>query len=462
MPKIKNSQNNIRFFTAKILVKILSGVSLREINFDKETNSNQNISLVKAITYGVLRHYWELLEISNEFLSKKLKNKDQDVLVLLLIGLYELIYLNSKPFAVINETVEAASLLKKIWAKNLLNACLRSFSRTYIENDNVDKLDKFKNHSNHPEWLSDLIKNSWPNNFQQIIKANNSKAPLILRINTKNIAVHDYLELLSQDGIKFETISGLEHTVILNTPYSYEQIPGFDKGYFYIQDASSQLAVRLLDINQNDINILDACAAPGGKTSYIMQILNELNFKNNKVLSIDNNQNRVDKILENLNNLNLLNNNIKVITEDAENIKNIISTDLKFNKVLLDAPCSATGVIRRHPDIKHHRIYEDIEQLNITQLNLLKKSWEVLEKNGELLYCTCSILDEENENIIELFIKHLSEQNSKFEIIDLSKKVEYLGLEYHGLIKRKFGISCIPCEMGVFDGFYYCKIMKLD
>jgi len=455
-----NKKSNIRYLSAKIILKILNGSSLRDINFEKETDNNQNISLIKAITFGVLRHYWELKEISQEFLSKKIKNKDQDILILLLIGLYELIYLNSKPFAVINETVEASKLFKKIWAKNLLNACLRSFTRTYLEDQqSLAKLEKFKQNSNHPDWLYEEIKKSWPNEYNQIIKANNNKAPLTLRINTKNINVEEFLELLNKANIEYKTIPGLEHALILTNPVSYDQIPGSDKGYFYIQDAASQLAVKLLDLNKEDLNILDACAAPGGKTSYIMQILNELENNKANVISIDNNQNRTAKITENLENLNLLNQNITIITDDVENIENVI--DKKFNKILLDAPCSATGVIRRHPDIKHHRMPDDINELNKIQLSIIKKLWDALEINGELLYCTCSILDSENENIIGLFIQALNETNSKFELINLMSEIDRYDIKHKNIIKRTYGLSAIPEEMSLFDGFYYCKIRKV-
>ena len=165
--------DNLRYLSAKIIIKILNGSSLRDIDFSKETNSHKNINLIKALTYGVIRHYWELDAISQKLLSKKLKNKDQDVHILLLTGLFELLYLNSKSFAVINETVEACKHFKKPWAKNLINACLRTFSRTYL--DNPDKLENFKNNSNHPEWLSNLIENNWPKFYEQIIKANNKK-----------------------------------------------------------------------------------------------------------------------------------------------------------------------------------------------------------------------------------------------------------------------------------------------
>ena len=295
----------------------------------------------------------------------------------------------------------------------------------------------------------------------QIIKANNNKAPLTLRINTKKISVIEFLELLNENNLEYQTISGLEHAVILTNPISHEQIPGWDKGYFYTQDAASQLAIKLLDLNKQDLNILDACAAPGGKTGYIMQILNELDNTKANIISIDNNPKRTAKILENLKNLNLLNENIQIITDDVGNIENIIDKDKKLNKILLDAPCSATGVIRRHPDIKHHRLLEDINELNKIQLSLITRLWDVLEANGELLYCTCSILDSENEDIIGLFIEYLNQNNYKFELIDLMPQVDKYNLNYKSLIKRKYGLSAIPEDMGLLDGFYYCKLKKI-
>lgn len=351
-------------------------------------------AFVQVLCFGVLRFYPRLKFITSQLLKTPLKSKDQDILLLICLGLYQLIDLNTPPHAAISETVEASRQLKKPWASGLVNAVLRNFLRqkeTLMQSIEKNIEAKYQ----HPLWLIQSIKKAWPNDMEAILQANNSQAPMVLRINLQKIQREAYLEKLAADNIKASLVEGTQAGIVLESACDVTRIPGFYEGLVSVQDGAAQLAANLLDLAPN-MRVLDACAAPGGKTAHIL----ETEPKLSELLAIDISEERCKRITENVNRLQL---KAKIITADASQPKTWWDGVL-FDRILLDAPCSATGVIRRHPDIKFLRQPNDIANLAKEQLALLKTLWKLLKPNGRLLYATCSILPAENSEVIQEFL----------------------------------------------------------
>lgn len=454
-------KQNPRTQAAIILTQLVNrGISLSQLLPKIETN--KEASLIKAFCYGVTRHYDQLNFIANQLLKKPFKEKDQDIQMLILIGLLQLIHLRTPDHAAISETVSATKALKKPWAKNVVNAVLRNFQRqkekllTSCEKNNV------ANYS-HPRWLIEKIKNAYPENWQAILENNNQQAPMTLRVNLQMTSREKYLATVIQQldhgaGAAFEnpidsaiklqgdTEGGanfVEETdqlpktaIILKKPIPATDLPNFNKGHCSVQDAAAQLAATLLNIKPNQ-SILDACAAPGGKATHILEV-----EPTTHLTAIDCDQDRVKKIHENLQRLNQ---QATVICDDVINTKSWWDKK-SFDCILLDAPCSATGVIRRHPDIKLLRRESDIKQLAQTQLNMLNVLWPLLKKEGLLLYATCSILPEENDKVIETFLQQ-------------EKSAKEIAINANWGSPKKHGRQILPAE-NFMDGFYYCLLQK--
>lgn len=413
-------KKNARIIITKILQSVAeSGITLDQAFVKHLPNNHEELSFIKNCAYGSCRWYFQLEAIADLLLSKPLKPKDHDIYYLIMVGVYQLLHSNTAEHAAVSETVNATKALKKIWARALINACLRKFLR---EKDDLLKI--INNNSQakyaHPEWLIDQLKFHWDksNTWEEILHANNTQGPMSLRDNTQENSPPIFKQLDQAVDVK--------------------SIPGFANGKISVQDQASQQAAPLLDIQKN-MNVLDACSAPGGKTGHILELEAEINLT-----ALDISEERLSKTKENLERLKLIS-NTKLIACDASDLSSWWDKKL-FDRVLLDAPCSGTGVIRRHPDIKLLRWEEDIEGFQTQQLNLLNNLWEVLKPNGKLLYTTCSVLPEENEHVIEKFIK--SHQDAKPEKIELE-----IG---H---KEKYGWQCFP-KINGHDGFYYCLLSK--
>ncbi len=433
---------NSRAIATQVLTEILSKKqSLTQIlpKYKKFCTKSEDAAFVQALCFGVLRFYPRLKYIAYQLLAKPFKNKDEDLLFLICIGLYQLIELNTAPHAAISETVEASKQLKKPWASGLINAILRNYLRkkeTLTLAANQDEEAK----TEHPHWLIQQFKEAWPMDFENIILANNNQAPLVVRVNQQKINREDYLEKLSEKAINATVVKGTETGIILETSCDVAELPGFYEGMVSVQDGAAQLAANLLDPRAG-MRILDACAAPGGKTAHILEKEPHLA----KLLAIDISEERSAKIFENLKRLQLQANHINIITADASRPKGWWDGVL-FDRILLDAPCSATGVIRRHPDIKFLRQPSDIAKLAEQQLSLLETLWPLLKPNGSLLYATCSILPIENVNVIEKF---LSQESS----------AELLPLTIAWGQKLVVGHQLLPGQNNM-DGFYYAHIGK--
>ena len=351
-------------------------------------------TLVQELAYGTLRWFHQLAGIAALLLAKPLKPKDQDVYALLLAGLYQLRHLRVATHAAVDETVAATQALGKPWAKGLVNACLREYLRRAVEIEKLVGHDPMLTLS-HPTWLLEKIRATYPDDWQRIAQANNVRPPLTLRVNARRQARAVYLEKLRAAGIAVQPAFVFDTDVTLETPMPVSALPGFAEGLVSVQDAAAQWAAVLLDAQPGE-RVLDACAAPGGKTGHILERTPGLT----ELVALDREAARVALIEQNLKRLGL---GARLVTADASEPDNWWDGK-PFDRILLDAPCSATGVIRRHPDIKLRRRPEDLPKLAATQARLLTALWPLLRPGGKLLYVTCSILPEENENQVRAFL----------------------------------------------------------
>ena len=392
----------------------------------------QSDPLTSDLCYGCLRWHEPLSALLDALLSKPLKKKDKDVECLLRVGLYQIVYQKTPDHAAVNETIKALKSLKKPWAKKLLNGVLRNFLR---KQDAL--LATIKKQESacfaFPGWLLGKIKKAYPDNWQAILDESNKRAPMTLRVNLSRQSREAYLQKLLQSDIKALPVGSVESAIILQQPINVHELPGFDEGEVSVQDAAAQLATILLDCEES-MSVLDACAAPGGKTGHILESAKKLSL-----LAIDNSENRLKRVSENLNRLKL---DADLLAIDAAEVGSY-AADSQFDRILLDAPCSATGVIRRHPDIKVLRRPSDIAALQVQQQRLLEALWEIVKPGGILLYVTCSILPEENEQQVSAFLK----QHNDVELMPIDKA-------------QRQGRQVFPGEDSM-DGFYFAKLRKI-
>lgn len=427
--------HNSRALAATIMTKIIiEGKSLSDLTL--EIKNHKESSFIQAVCYGVCRYYFQLDFIANQLISKPLKAKDFNIHALILIGIFQLQYMRVPAHAAISETVNASLALEKSWAKNFVNAILRQFQRQQHELIEKSKSSPAIYYS-HPEWFVNLIKKAYPENFLTILENNNQQAPLVLRINQQKISRENYLKKLAELNIQAEFHPLAKEGIILQEACDVKSLPEFTEGEFSVQDGAAQLAAHLLQI-ENGQRILDACAAPGGKTTHMLEIA-----ANNHLLAIDHEAARVARIKENLQRLQL---HAHVQCADVLQIDAWWDKQL-FDRILLDAPCSATGVIRRHPDIKLLRRENDIAALAKTQLLMLKTLWPLLKPNGLLLYATCSVLPAENSTVIAEFLK-------------LEHTAQEIIIKTEWGIKQPYGRQILPGHH-TMDGFYYCLLQKI-
>ncbi|BAS67341.1 16S rRNA (cytosine(967)-C(5))-methyltransferase RsmB [Bathymodiolus septemdierum thioautotrophic gill symbiont] len=377
-------------------------------------------SLTKSLVFGTLRFYHQLNDIVTERLNHSLEKEDLDIHCLMLLGAYQILHSNIAEHASIFETVNVAEVIGQPWAKPLVNAILRQVQR------DKEKL-LAQTHYSHPTWLLKKIKQYYPNDFEQIFTQNNTQAPMTLRLHP----AHDIDAQL--DATK---ISVAPQARVLNQAMDVYDIADFEQGSCFVQDASAQLAAQLLAPTNND-KILDACCAPGGKTTHISELA-----PNAKITALDSDNDRLKRVQENIDRFNIKNISLAQGNAQTQDWWN----GQLFDKILLDAPCSATGVIRRHPDIKLLRKPKDISALVTLQKDILNNLWVMLKPGGTLLYATCSILKPENEQQIATFLS--AHPDAIEEKINIDWGVE-----------TTHGRQQLPCRE--FDGFYYAKLKKL-
>lgn len=432
---------NTRAMAAKVLQQVIEEKQSLTSSLPtalKQCSQSSDRALIQSLCFGVLRWYFQLKPIAEKLLFSPLKPNDQDVFCLLLIGVYQLTHSDIPTYAAVSAAVEAARGLRKPWACGLLNKVLRIYS-----SKKEDFLAQVSQNSSaryaHPTWFIEEIQKSWPDHWQTILAANNDHPPMVLRVNSQKTTRDEYLNLLHQHQIEAVALD-LPQAIQLTHPVAVTELPGFSEGLCYVQDASGQYAATLLDLEKN-LMVLDACAAPGSKTTHILELQPQLK----KLVAIEYDASRLTLIKENIARLGLINSTTEIISADAGETEQW-SHGQKFDRILLDAPCSATGIIRRHPDIKVLRQKEDIPQYQQKQTYLLNALWSLLNPQGILLYSTCSIFPAENENIISEFLSTHTD-------------AEIIPLNIPQAIPCRYGQQILPAIQGM-DGFYYLKLKK--
>ncbi|MCK5728543.1 MAG: 16S rRNA (cytosine(967)-C(5))-methyltransferase RsmB [Methylococcales bacterium] len=393
----------------------------------------QDKAFVQALCYGVLRDYHRLDFILSLLLSKPLRNKDNDIKILVLMGIYQLRTMRVKPHAAVSETVAAVG--KKSWAKKLINGVLRHYIREQALFDQQVEKNTVAKYS-HPQWLINCIEHDWGKQAASLFEQNNQAAPMVLRVNLIHTTATDYQALLTQHAIISTIVPFTQTALILKHAVAVDQLPHFTKGWASVQDTAAQLAAPLLQLQENQ-RVLDLCAAPGGKTAAILELEPSI-----KMTAVDIEEKRLQRIRENLQRLKL---SATLITADASDPKTWWD-GIFFDRILVDVPCSALGVIRHHPDIKVLRRESDINVLVQQQADILEAAWHLLTVGGVLLYATCSLLKQENQNQIETFLKN---HPDSFEI----------PIEADWGTPQTVGRQILTGDQAM-DGFYYARLGK--
>lgn len=433
---------NVRLAAVKVLEQVIvKGRSLDAALLPQlEQVALQERSLLRELCFGVLRWRWRLNAMLTPLLAKPLRERDVDVALLLMVGIYQLSYLDIAGHAAVSETVNAAGLMgkTKAWSKGLVNAVLRSFLRQQQQLlVNMDRNDIAV--LSHPQWLLNCFMQDWPLDWRSVAIANNQRAPMTLRVNVRKLTPVAYLDILNAAGIKAELAAHTVSGIILQSPMDVMRLPGFNDGWVSVQDAAGQLVAPLLKLAPGQ-RILDACAAPGGKTSHLLEMQPDLL----EVVAIDKDALRLQRVKSNVERLGL---SATLQAADVADTQSWFSGKL-FDRILLDAPCSATGVIRRHPDIKSLRRAEDIAALALEQARLLSAVWPLLRPGGMLLYSTCSILARENVGqVLKFLASHVD-----------AREVPIEAPWGHAL---SAGRQILPGEDHM-DGFYFACIEKLS
>ncbi|WP_087501006.1 16S rRNA (cytosine(967)-C(5))-methyltransferase RsmB [Pseudomonas sp. SID14000] len=430
---------NPRLAAARALAAVLSGKASLNSSLPAQLDKvdERDRGLTQDLAFGTARWQPRLDLLAAQLLQKPFKAADTDVQALLLVGLYQLFYSRIPAHAAIGETVGCADKLKKPWAKGLLNAVLRRAQRegeellAGMERDPVVR-------TAHPRWLQKSLKAFWPEQWEAICAANNAHPPMILRVNRRHHSRDAYLALLAEAGVAASACQYSRDGIVLAEACDVRGLPGFAEGWVSVQDEAAQLSADLLELAPGQ-RVLDACCAPGGKTCHLLEAEAGLAH----VVAIDLEAKRLTRVRENLDRLQL---DAELIACDARDTASWWDGK-PFQRILLDAPCSATGVIRRHPDIKLTRQADDIPALATLQGELLDALWPTLEVGGMLLYATCSSLPTENTEVIDAFLAR-------------TPGARELDLATEAGLRQPHGRQLLAQEGG-HDGFYYAKLIKI-
>jgi 16S rRNA (cytosine967-C5)-methyltransferase len=421
-----------QLIAADCVSEVIKGHNLNQVferHFDHHSHiTPQQKSIAIFLAYGAIRFLGENQFFIRKLINKKITNKKIEAL--LCVALFQLNHDQSTEFTVVNEAVKAAKFINKSWAGSFVNGVLRNFIR---QKDNLKA--ELKNDGeafySYPLWWIKLIKQEYNKDWESILLNGNKHPPLTLRINVRKINLKQYEEKLKSESIEYRILGDI--ALELTQPIPVEKIPGFIDGEVSVQDFGAQLAAQLLDLKDGQV-CLDACSAPGGKTGHMLEMADI------ELVSIDQEKDRLHKVKENLERLEL---HAHLKCADLTAIKSWWNEKL-FDRILLDAPCSASGVVRRHVDIKWLRRSRDIDIFAKQQKIMLQAMWQLLKKGGKLLYATCSIFPDENQRVIDDFIKEHSD----------AKEVKWsVDSKY-----SKYENQLIPSEN--HDGFFYALFEK--
>lgn len=423
---------NLRSLAAQAVEQVVeNGQSLSNVLPPMQNKvSDKDKALLQELCFGVLRTLSQLDWLVSKLMSRPMAGKQRTIHYLIMVGLYQLMHTRIPPHAALAETVEGAVAIKRQQFKGLINGVLRQFQRQ--QETLLAEFNRQEERFLHPAWLLQRLRKAWPEQWEAIVEANNQRPPMWLRVNRQHHTRDEWLALLSESGITGFPHPRYPDAVRLETPVSVSVLPGFEKGWVTVQDASAQGCVYLLEPKNGEL-ILDLCAAPGGKTTHILEAAPQA-----KVLAVDVDPGRIKRVHENLERLNM---QAEVKTGDGRYPQQWCG-DQQFDRILLDAPCSATGVIRRHPDIKWLRRNSDIRELAQLQSDILDAIWPHLKRGGTLLYATCSIMPEENKQQVAAFLARTPDAELKQTGTPTDPGIQNLPAPDEG------------------DGFFYAKLIK--
>lgn len=427
----------VRVAAARALVPVITGKgSLASL--DDKSVAARDRAFLRALCYGVCRTLPRLEALAQELLRSAFKPRDADIQALLLLGIYQLLYLRVPAHAAVGETAGAARALDKEWATRVLNGCLRRLQResaalqARVDQDTSVAL-------LHPAWLLKSLRRAWPDDWREIAEANNQPGPMTLRVNRRHLDRDAYLERLTAADKAATPCVHARDGLTLAEPCDIAELPGFADGWISVQDEAAQLACELLAPaleGRTNARVLDACCAPGGKTAHLLEAFAI------EMTAIDSDATRLARVASTLARLKL---DARLQHADASALDWWDGTP--FDAVLLDAPCSGSGVIRRHPDIKRLRRPSDIREMAVLQGRLLDSLWQTLAPGGTLLYATCSVMPEENADAIEAFLARTADASAS-----TPENVTW------GRVAGA-GRQLLP-QPGGHDGFFYARLTK--
>ena len=428
---------NCRALAAQTLHRVAGGQSLNQCLPEALTAvSDDERALMQELCYGTLRLYPRLAALVAPLLDKPLRDKDGDVFSLLLLGVYQLSEMRIPAHAAVSTAVDATRELGKPWAKGLCNAVLRRFQReasTLLEGLDAAAV------AAHPQWLFEQLHREWPDAATKVIAANNQRPPMTLRVNRLRVQRDQYLAQLAEAEIRASAGEISDDAIYLQSPVDVAALPGFNEGLCSVQDEAAQLAAILLACQPGD-RVLDACAAPGGKSCHLLERYPDIS----ELVAVDSDPVRLQRVADNAARLSLT---LKAVTADAAEPPSLLEK-ASFDRILVDAPCSASGVIRRHPDIKLLRRASDAEGFAAQQSAILAGVWPLLKPGGSLLYATCSVLGAENDEQVERFLAANADATLDTLPGDWGEAT-------------RFGRQLLPSDNGP-DGLYYAMITKAD
>ena len=429
---------NIRALAASTLAPVIAGRGSLSSTLEQSQAKTpaQERKLFMELCLGSLRQYHRLNAIAKQLMRSPLKSKDADIHALIILGLYQLRSLRIPDHAAIDQSVDAARSLNKAWSTKLVNGVLRNFLRKKQQLE-ADLAASPEFQYAHPQWLLEQFRQAWPESWPNIIEANNQQAPLSLRVNRRHIQPEQLEKIFRERGIHCEPLSFSSIGLRLENAGDISQLPGYDQGAFSVQDEAAQLSAQLLSLAPG-MRVLDACCAPGGKASHLAEAEPELA----ELVGVDIDAARLATTKANFERLGIEATLLQADVADTEQWWN----GKTFARILLDAPCSATGVIRRHPDIKLLRRKSDLKPLRELQRQLIRKLWPCLQPGGVLLYATCSVLPRENEAVVGEFVEQTPD-------------AVHDPIDANWGSARPYGRQLLP-QVNGHDGFYYARIMK--
>ena len=441
---MKNAPATARSVAAFAVARILrEGVTLDAALHDALATAPAALSpAVRSLSYGAIRGYYRHEAILGKLLSQPVRSLEPLVRALLSVSLYELEDARTPEYAVVDAAVSTAKATDAVRASGLINAVLRRYLRERKTLDAEIGRNPATRHAS-PAWLADRFRADWPVRWTQLLAAGDMQAPMWLRVDSRRLTTEQYLEQLAVAGIEARAEPRVPFAVALQTPCDVHELPGFAQGLVSVQDLGAQCVAFPLDLAAGQ-RVLDACAAPGGKTALIAE--REPNLANLAAVDID--SQRLTRVQENLARGGL---HAEVIVNDA-GAPDAWWNGMPFDRILLDAPCSALGVIRRHPDIRLRKSPAEIDKLPLQQARLLTSAWRMLAPGGRLVYATCTVTRSENRDVVKAFLDGTPDAA----VVPADGWPGWPGLgESDG-----YGRQILPGEAGS-DGFYYAALTKL-